>query len=34
MTGFINRDRELDVLNEQYRNTGASFVVVYGPRHS
>jgi len=32
MKRFINRDRELNSLNEQYAADGASFVVVYGRR--
>jgi AAA+ ATPase superfamily predicted ATPase len=29
---FINRDKELDVLEKEYRRKGSSFVVIYGRR--
>ena len=32
MKRFINRDWELELLNEQYSSSGASFVVLYGRR--
>ena len=32
MKNFINRERELSALNEQYDSEGASFVVIYGRR--
>ena len=32
MKRFINRERELEALNEQYTANGASFMVIYGRR--
>ena len=32
MKRFINRERELAALNDQYLATGASFMVIYGRR--
>ena len=34
MKRFINRERELAALNEQYEANGSSFVVIYGRRRT